>query len=153
MTPTIAQPAPLWPLLVYLVLIMLLAGAILAISYFLGERQRSQSTGVPYESGIAPTGSARVRFPTEYYLIAMFFVIFDLETAFIVTWAVGLRASGWAGYAEMAFFIALLLVGLVYLWRNGALDWGSGGRRRTTSDFSNHRGTETQRYTERKKYY
>ncbi len=63
MTPSVTPPAPLWPLLLYLILVVLLAGAILAISYFLGERQHAQSTGVPYESGIVPTGSARVRFP------------------------------------------------------------------------------------------
>jgi NADH-quinone oxidoreductase subunit A len=80
---------------------------------------------VPYESGILPTGSARLRIDVKYYLVAMFFVIFDLETVFLFAWAVAFRELGWAGYIEALVFIVVLVVALVYLWKVGALDWGT----------------------------
>ncbi|MBF0559763.1 MAG: NADH-quinone oxidoreductase subunit A [Nitrospirae bacterium] len=96
----------------------------LGVSFVLGQRHKERLTGQPYESGIAPTGTARVRFDIKFYLIAMFFVIFDLEAVFIYAWAVSIRETGWAGYAEILIFIFILMAGLVYLWRMGALDWG-----------------------------
>jgi NADH-quinone oxidoreductase subunit A len=117
-----------WPLGVYFAVVVFLVAATLAISYVLGERHTGKATGEPYESGIVPTGSAEIRFPVKYYLVAMFFVIFDLEAVFIYAWAVSFREAGWVGYAEMLFFIGVLLSGLVYLWRIGALDWVSIGR-------------------------
>jgi NADH-quinone oxidoreductase subunit A len=126
------QSAPLetvWPLLLYFALVVILVAATLAISYVLGERHNQKATGEPYESGIVPTGSAEIRFPVKYYLVGMFFVIFDLEAVFVYAWAVSFRGSGWVGFGEMAFFIGILLAGLAYLWRIGALDWGSIGRR------------------------
>ena len=116
----------LWPFLVYLLLVIVLAVGILIVSFLLGERHKERSTDDPYESGMLPTGSARLRFPADFYLIAMFFVIFDLETVFIVAWAVAMRPLGWRGYVEMLVFIGVLLVVLAYLWRARALDWGSG---------------------------
>ncbi|MCL4561296.1 MAG: NADH-quinone oxidoreductase subunit A [Chloroflexi bacterium] len=95
----------------------------LGISYFLGERHKGASTDIPYESGIQPTGSARIRVTAQFYLMAIFFVIFDLEAAFIFTWAVGIRANGWLGYIEILIFIVVLMAALAYLWRQGALDW------------------------------
>jgi NADH-quinone oxidoreductase subunit A len=76
-----------------------------------------------------PTGSARIRFHADFYLVGLFFVIFDIETMFVITWAVAIRQVGWAGYVEILIFVAMLLLALVYLWRNHALDWSSGGRR------------------------
>jgi NADH-quinone oxidoreductase subunit A len=115
----------LWPLVVYLAFVLILAGGMLGTAYILGERHRGRgpSTGEPYESGIPATGSAHVRFDVKFYLNAMFFVVFDLETMFIIAWAVAFRESGWTGYIEMAIFIVILLAVLVYLWRLGALDW------------------------------
>jgi NADH-quinone oxidoreductase subunit A len=124
----------LWPLGVYFVLVLLLVSAMLALSYLLGERHRERHTGLPYEGGVASEGSARVRFSARFYLVAMFFVIFDLEAVFIFLWAVAAREAGWAGYWEIAIFIGVLLAGLVYLWALGALDWVEGrkpSRRRT----------------------
>jgi len=95
------------------------------LSALLGQRHRSRATGEPYESGIVSAGSARLRFSAKFYLIAMFFVIFDLEVAFIVAWAVAARELGWAGYIEAFIFIFVLGMALVYLWRRGALDWGT----------------------------
>jgi len=94
----------------------------LGLSYFLGESHKERTTGEPYESGMVVTGSARVRFDANFYLIAVFFVIFDLETLFIISWAVNVRELGWRGYIGMLFFVGTLLVALVYLWRVGALE-------------------------------
>jgi NADH-quinone oxidoreductase subunit A len=94
----------------------------LGLSFLLGERHRERATGQPYESGVPVTGSARLRFDVRFYLIAVFFVIFDLEAVFIFGWAVDLRELGWPGYVEIVIFIGVLLAGLVYLWRLGALE-------------------------------
>ncbi|MGD8585423.1 MAG: NADH-quinone oxidoreductase subunit A [Chloroflexota bacterium] len=118
----IAQP-PLWPLALYAGLVLIVVGAMLGLSYILGERHKERATGEPYESGIVPTGSARIRLSVKYYLVAVFFVIFDLEAAFIFAWAVAFRDLGWAGYVEIVIFIGVLMAGLLYIWRNGALDW------------------------------
>lgn len=110
---------------VYFVAVVVLVTAMIAFSFILGERHREKQTAEPYESGIVSTGTARVRFDIKFYLIAMFFVIFDLEAAFIYVWAVSLRETGWAGYLEMLLFTGVLAAALVYLWRLGALEWGA----------------------------
>lgn len=115
----------LWPMVVYFVLTILIVTAMIAVSYVLGQRHREKATGEPYESGIAATGSAQVRFDVRFYLVAMFFVIFDLETVFIFAWAVAVRELGWFGYFEVLIFIGILAIALIYLWRLGALDWAS----------------------------
>jgi NADH-quinone oxidoreductase subunit A len=119
----------LWPLAVYLVIVTLLVVAMLGLSFVLGQRHHNRATGSPYESGILSQGSARVRLSAKFYLVAMFFVIFDLEAVFIFAWAIAVRETGWTGYAEATSFIAVLLATLVYLWRVGALDWSQGSRR------------------------
>ena len=118
-----------WPLAVYIVLVCMLVMAMLSVSFVLGERHHDRATGSPYESGILSEGSARVRFSAKFYLIAMFFVVFDLEAVFLFAWAVAVRETGWAGYAEALLFIMILLATLAYLWRVGALDWRQGSRR------------------------
>jgi NADH-quinone oxidoreductase subunit A len=118
-----------WPLAVYTILVGLLVMAMLSMSFVLGQRHHDRATGSPYESGILSEGSARVRFSAKFYLIAMFFVIFDLEAVFLFAWAVAVRETGWAGYAEALLFIMILLATLAYLWRVGALDWRQGSRR------------------------
>jgi len=114
-----------WPLAVYLIAVTALIASMIAVSYVLGQKHAERLTGQPYESGVVPTGTARIRFDIKFYLIAMFFVIFDLEAVFIYAWAVAIRESGWAGYVEILVFIGILMAGLVYLWRMGALDWRS----------------------------
>jgi len=118
-----------WPLAIYTILVGLLVMAMLSVSFVLGQRHHDRATGSPYESGILSEGSARVRFSAKFYLIAMFFVIFDLEAVFLFAWAVAVRETGWAGYAEALLFIMVLLATLAYLWRVGALDWRQGSRR------------------------
>jgi NADH-quinone oxidoreductase subunit A len=113
----------LWPLAVYAVIVGMLVVAMLGLSYVLGQRHQDRATGSPYEAGILSEGSARVRFPVKFYLVAMFFVIFDLEAVYIFAWAIAVRETGWPGYAEVLLFIMVLLATLAYLWRVGALDW------------------------------
>ncbi len=118
-----AQSAPLWPLVVYFALVIVLVAGMLGVSYVLGQKHKDRATGEPFESGIVPTGSARIRFDVRFYQNAMFFVVFDLETMFILAWAIAARQVGWPGFIEALVFIVVLLAGLVYLWRIGALDW------------------------------
>jgi NADH-quinone oxidoreductase subunit A len=113
----------LWPLAVYFAIVIALVVVLLALSAVLGQRHRERATGLPYESGIVSTGSARLRFGARFYLLAVFFVIFDLEAAFIFAWAVALRAIGWSGYIEGVVFVGVLLAALTYLWRIGGLDF------------------------------
>ncbi len=126
--------AVFWPLLVYFFLVIGLLVFMVALSYILGQRHRERATGVPYESGVASTGTARIRFDIKFYLVAMFFVIFDVEAVFIFAWASALREAGWTGYFERLIFIGVLLAALVYLWRMGALDWGPRGRKTEKTD-------------------
>ena len=115
----------LWPLALFSVLVFLLVAFMLALSAILGQQHKERATGEPYESGIVSTGSARMRFDAKFYLMAMFFVVFDLEAVFIFAWAVAVPELGWIGYAEIVIFIGILLVALIYLWRVGALEWGT----------------------------
>jgi NADH-quinone oxidoreductase subunit A len=119
----------MWPLVVYFAAVLVIVGGMLGLSYVLGERHRERATGEPYESGIVSTGSARVRFDVKFYLVAVFFVIFDLEAVFIFAWAIGIRELGWTGYAEVLVFIGVLFAALVYLWNTGALAWGTSRRK------------------------
>lgn len=118
----------LWPLAIYLAIVLALVVAMLGLSFVLGQRHHERATDSPYESGILSQGSARVRLPAQFYLVAMFFVIFDLEAVFLFAWAIAVREAGWTGYSVAFVFIAVLLATLVYLWRVGALDWRQGRR-------------------------
>ena len=112
-----------WPLLLYFVFVLALVIVMIVVSFFLGERHRERVTEEPYESGIKPTGSTGIHLSVKFYLIALFFVIFDVESIYIFAWAISFRESGWAGYIEIVIFIIILVLTLVYLWRMGALDW------------------------------
>lgn len=112
----------LWPLALFAFLVIFIVAAIIVLSTLLGERHSDRATGEPYESGIKVTGSSRVRLNVNFFLMAVFFVIFDLEAIFIFSWAVAIREVGWSGYVEIVVFIAILLVALFYLWRVGGLD-------------------------------
>jgi NADH-quinone oxidoreductase subunit A len=101
----------------------------LGLSYILGQKHNEHATNDPYEGGILSTGSARMRFSSQFYMIAMLFVIFDVETIFILSWAIAFRELGWYGYIGVLVFIILLVVVLIYEWRNGALDFGPDGKK------------------------
>jgi NADH-quinone oxidoreductase subunit A len=120
---------PLWPLLLYTSLVVVLIAAILALSYILGQRHNDRATGKPYEGGIEQTGTARIRFSTQFYLVAMLFVIFDVEAVFIILWALALYDLGWPGYIGAGLFIVQLVVVLIYEWSIGALDIGADAKK------------------------
>lgn len=117
------------PLLFYAVAVFGLVIGLVVISYVLGERRSGRGRNEPFESGITPVGYGRFRISVYYYVIAMFFIIFDVEAAFIFAWAVAFRDLGWPGYLGFLVFVAILLAALFYEWRTGVLDWGKGKRR------------------------
>jgi len=119
----------LWPLLVYTAAVIALIVFMIGFSYVLGQRHKEKATGEAFESGILTTGSARLRFSSHFYIIAMFFVIFDLEAAFIIAWAISLKELGWMGYWAILVFIGILVAVLVYEWRIGALDYAASGKK------------------------
>lgn len=119
----------LWPLMAYFAAIVVALAAMLGVSSVLGQRTRGRATGEQFESGIVGVGDARLRLSANFYLVAMFFVIFDLETVYLFAWAVAFRQAGWAGYSGALVFIVTLALALFYLWRLGALDWAPPRRR------------------------
>ena len=123
------QNITFWPFIVFALIVISLIGIMIGLAFILGERHHEKKTDEPYESGIPPTGDARLRFSSGFYIIAMFFVIFDLDAAFIMLWAVSFRELGLPGYIGIVIFIALLIVLLVYELSIGALDFGPDGRK------------------------
>lgn len=130
MNTSLASLAHHWSFGIYLLVVAVLCIAMLGISYFLGARNRGRAGKDPFESGIVSVGNARLRLSSKFYLVAMFFVIFDVEALFLYAWAITVRESGWPGFIEISIFITVLLAGLVYLWKVGALDWAPESRRR-----------------------
>lgn len=130
MSPDLDALAQYWSVAVFVGVILLVCTLMLGVSAIVGGRTSGRAKTEPFESGIVSVGSARLRLPAKFYLVAMFFVIFDVEALFLYAWAVALRESGWIGFVEAAIFIMVLLAGLVYLWRIGALRWHVPPRRR-----------------------
>lgn len=118
----------LWPFLVYFVAVLLLVATMLLLSWLLGQHRANRATNMPFESGIVSVGSPQIHLSVEFYLVAIFFVIFDLETVFIFAWAVAFFELGWEGFIAIGVFILILAVALVYELSTGALDWGIKGR-------------------------
>ena len=114
----------IWPLVVYFVAVIALVLTMLGLSWLLGEQRANAATNEPFESGVVSVGDAQGRISVDFYLIAIFFVIFDLETVFIFAWAIAFFELGWQGYFAIMVFVAVLVVALIYEWRSGALDWG-----------------------------
>lgn len=129
-----ATDAPLWGLAAYFGAVLLVVAVMLALSWVLGERHRTAMRDQPFESGVIPVGDARGRFPVKFYLMAVMFVIFDIEAAFLFAWAVAFRQAGWTGYVEAVVFVAILGAALAYLWRVGALDWAPPRSRRASAE-------------------
>ena len=121
---TTTTTASLLPLLVYFGAVLLLVLTMLGLSYVLGQRRSNKATDMPFESGVVAVGNSQIQLSVEFYLIAIFFVIFDLETVFIFAWAIAFFELGWQGYFAILVFIAVLGVALIYEWRSGALEWG-----------------------------
>ncbi|MBD1227389.1 NADH-quinone oxidoreductase subunit A [Xenorhabdus griffiniae] len=122
-----------WAFAVFLIGALGLCAFMLLGGYFMGGRAKARAKHVPYESGIDSVGSARLRLSAKFYLVAMFFVIFDIEVLYLYAWAVSIKESGWLGFAEASIFILVLLAGLVYLARIGALDWTPARSKRQVS--------------------
>ena len=120
-------------LAIYIIITAVFLCIVVALSAALGPRRvgekRGRSMSLPYESGILQTGSARIRLPVQYYLLAVFFVIFDVESVFLYAWATVAVRAGWAAYVSVLSFVVFLVIALVYLWRSGALEWGPKHRR------------------------
>ncbi|MBS3731558.1 MAG: NADH-quinone oxidoreductase subunit A [Desulfobacterales bacterium] len=114
----------LFGLFAFTLAIFVMMGLLLVLTSRLGDKTSNPEKPRPYESGIIPTGSARLRYPVPFFLVAGFFLIFDVEGAFIFSWAAAAQTLGWKGWLQMAFFIFVLFCGLVYIWRKGGLDWG-----------------------------
>jgi NADH-quinone oxidoreductase subunit A len=112
-----------FPVLVQALLAMALAAGLLTASYLLGKRVRNRVKDTPYESGMVPTGDARHRFSVKFYLVAMLFILFDIEAIFLYPWAVVYRELKMFGFVEMLVFVVLILSGFFYIWKKGALDW------------------------------
>ncbi len=111
------------PIIVLVVLVTGFALAILFLSSVLGPRRPSREKLSPYECGVDPIGSARERFSVKFYLVAMLFIIFDIEIVFLYPWAVVLDKLKLFGLVEMIFFLGILLIGLLYVWKKGGLEW------------------------------
>jgi len=110
------------------VLLMVLVSAVLgvvmiAMTTYMGPRRANPDKEEPFECGGPPSGPARTRFPVKFYVVAILFIVFDIEVAFLYPWAVLFRHLGLLGFAEMLFFVLILLFGLVYAWKRGALEW------------------------------
>lgn len=117
------QPG-VFSLVLFAVVVIGLTMALLFVSRWLGRSLPNEEKLRPYESGIIPTGQARLRYPVPFFMVAIFFLIFDVEGAYIFSWAVANRPLGWAGWLQIEFFIGLLIAGLVYVWVKGGLEWG-----------------------------
>ena len=113
----------LWPLVVYTGIVLAIVGAMLGLSFILGQRRHDRATDDPFESGIVSVGDAQLRISVHFYLTAILFIIFDLEAVFLFAWAISIREAGWLGYIEVFIFISILITGLIYLWKVGALEW------------------------------
>jgi len=111
------------PLLMLMGFVVVMGAAFIVLSLLLSNRRPTVMKGVPYESGMPPLGTARQRFSVKFYVVAMLFIVFDLEAVFMIPWAKAFRGLGWFGLIEMAVFIFILAVGYVYIWKRGALEW------------------------------
>jgi len=102
----------------------------MGVAYFLGGRAKGKRKNEPFESGMLPVGTAHLRFSAKFYLVAMLFVIFDVEVLYLYAWSVSVREAGWFGFVGALIFIVILFVGLVYEGASGALDWSPSLKRK-----------------------
>src|SRR5580692_1954885 len=134
-----SYPDTYFAVVVQSVIAVVVAGALVAISFLLGKRVRNRVKDSPYESGIAPTGSARERFSVKFYLVAIVFILFDIEAVFLYPWAVVFRELKLFGFFEMLIFVVLILSGFFYIWKKGALDWSQDSREASPYDLERTR--------------
>jgi len=125
-------PDAFYEILVYTAVTAVLIGVLLLAAWWLGAKRTSFTKGSAYESGIIPSASARLAWPVPFYLVAIFFIIFDVEAAFLFTWAVAWDVLGLMGVIQISVFIIILAVGLLWLWIKGGLNWGPSNDRKRT---------------------
>ena len=113
------------PLLMHLCVTAVIAGAIVTLSWIIGQHKANRAKMSPYECGVQPIGDVRGRFSVKFYLVAMLFILFDVEAVFMYPWAILLRELKMFGFWEMLVYIAIVLVGFVYIWKKGVLDWNA----------------------------
>ena len=113
----------LFPLILYGGIVIAAIIGLLVASSLLGQKRTDHATEDVYESGVLPVGSPNIKISVPFYLTAILFIIFDLEAVFLFAWAISIREAGWVGFIEVFIFIAILVAGLIYLWRSGALEW------------------------------
>jgi NADH-quinone oxidoreductase subunit A len=111
------------PILIFMVIVFGFAAFTILLSSLVGSKRKLKTKLMPYECGVDPVGSARSRYSIKFYIIAMIFILFDIEAIFLYPWAVIFKKLGWFGLAEMGVFIFVLLVGFLYVWNKGALEW------------------------------
>jgi NADH-quinone oxidoreductase subunit A len=142
MTGTPPFPGDFLALVIYTAASALLIALLLLAAWWLGAKTRSANKEIAYESGVVPTGSARLAYPVPFYLVAIFFIVFDVEAVFIFTWAVAWDLLGLQGMIHITFFIVVLLLGLIWLWLKGGLEWGPSaeGRRSAYKKRGNEQG-------------
>ena len=119
----VTYPEIYFPIVVQVIIAIAVAAGLIGASTLLGKRGKSPLKDTPYESGMAPVGSARERFSVKFYLVGMIFILFDIEAVFLYPWAVLYQSLGWMGLVEMLVFLAMLTVALVYCVKKGALEW------------------------------
>jgi NADH-quinone oxidoreductase subunit A len=118
------------PLLIHMIVVGIVACGMVLLSWLIGWRRPTRAKMAPYECGMAPIGDARERFSVKFYLVAMLFILFDVEAVFLYPWAVILRDLKMFGFWEMLVYIGIVLVGFFYIWKKGVLDWGEDSMRR-----------------------
>jgi NADH-quinone oxidoreductase subunit A len=122
-----------FPVLLQVLIAMAVAAGMIGASYVLGHKVRNRVKDLPYECGITPVGNARERFSVKFYLVAMLFIVFDIEAIFLYPWAVVYRELKMFAFVEMLVFVILILAGFFYIWKKGALDWSGADRTRRKS--------------------
>ena len=120
-----SYPETFFPVLVQIALAAIIAAALIGLSFFLGKKVKDAVKDTPYECGIAPTGNARERFSVKFYLVAIVFILFDIEAIFLYPWAVVYRELKMFAFVEMLLFVILIMSGFFYIWKKGALDWSA----------------------------
>lgn len=111
------------PILIQLVLAIGLAAIIITLSYFIGKHKRTAVKGGAYECGVMPIGDADHRFSVKYYLVAIVFILFDIEAVFLIPWAIEMKKLKLFGFFEMLVYVAIVLAGFYYIWTKGVIDW------------------------------
>ena len=127
-----------FPVLIQIIIAMAVAGGMIGLSAILGRRTRDPAKFMPYESGMKPVGNARERFSVKFYLVAMVFILFDIEAIFLYPWAVVYRQLKLFAFFEMLLFIILVLCGFYYIWKKGVLNWSIDERREQARERREH---------------